>query len=281
MTSAPTNLDSLLRRLHNFATETHQPFGVVQRTLANVVISQLLPAGVVRGGTAMRIRAGVHARFSTDIDAVRAEDLDIDEYVDQLRHNLERGWQGFHGVVEALEAFAPSNVPDEYVMRPFRIRLSYIDRPWLNLLFELGHDEIGAAEVPELCMSDDITAMFGTLGLSRPSPVPLLAVEHQIAQKLHACTAPTMPPKSNERVHDLVDLQLLLQVSAVDFAKARRACTRLFKARREHAWPPTVCLMSGWTASYETAAEGLEVLRDAEAAVGWVNDLVTRIESER
>lgn len=281
MTATPPNLDSLLRRMQNLAVEMNKPFGVVERTVANVVVSQMLPAGVVKGGTAMRIRAGLGARFSTDIDAVRSKGVGIDEYVDEFRTNLEAGWRDFHGRLEVLQPASPSDVPGEYVMQPFRIRLSYRDRGWLNLMFELGHDEIGATISPEMCMSDEKSEIFAILGLTKPSPVPLLAAEHQIAQKLHACTALAPRLQTNERAHDLVDLQILIMTTSVDYSSAGFACARLFRARRQHAWPPTVILMPDWETSYGAAAEGLAVLPDVEAAISWANDLIRRLDNSR
>lgn len=94
-------------------------------------------------------------------------------------------------------------------MQPFEIRLAYQGRHWLTLEFELGHDEVGSTEDRDLRIADDIVETFATIGLEEPAPIPLMLVEHQVAQKLHACTYVNPKTGRNDRAHDLVDLQIL------------------------------------------------------------------------
>jgi hypothetical protein len=87
-------------------------------------------------------------------------------------------------------------------------------------------------------------------------------------------------PKTNrnDRAHDLVDLQILEQEGAIDYAALREIGTRLFAARRAHEWPPTVREYDGWDTIYAEAAEGLDVLPAVADAVAWANDLIARAE---
>ncbi len=48
-------------------------------------------------------------------------------------------------------------------------------------------------------LADDIVALFAELGLDKPDPIPLLSVDHQIAQKFHACTSINQNTGGNER----------------------------------------------------------------------------------
>ncbi|MCU1400121.1 MAG: hypothetical protein JWN62_3230 [Acidimicrobiales bacterium] len=73
-------------------------------------------------------------------------------------------------------------------MQPFSIRLAFGGRHWLTVAFELGHDEIGSTKTHDLRIADDLITWFESLELATPAPIPVLALEHQIAQKLHACT---------------------------------------------------------------------------------------------
>jgi hypothetical protein len=123
---APSNLRSLETRISNVAREQGRPVRRVQRAVANTVIGQMLPPGVVKGGTAIKLRVGEHAsRFTLDFDAARDADVELDEYLDQLADTLAAGWNGFTGTVEELEPAQPEGIPDEYVMQPFLIRLAY------------------------------------------------------------------------------------------------------------------------------------------------------------
>jgi len=80
-------------------------------------------------------------------------------------------------------------------MKPFDVKLAYRGRSFMTVPLEVGHDEIGDTE---LALAPDIQGLFETLGLLIPEPVPVLATHHQVAQKLHACTA-----VGSERAHDL------------------------------------------------------------------------------
>lgn len=126
-------------------------------------------------------------------------------------------------------------------------------------------------------LATDIVEMFEEIGLPRPQPLPLLAVEHQIAQKLHACTAVNPKTAGNERAHDLVDLQILHQEEAFDLAVTNEIADRLFASRRTAPWPPTVVAYERWDTIYAEAADGLDVLEGVDAAVVWANEFIDEI----
>jgi hypothetical protein len=274
---APRNLASLLARIRNVARERELEFRRIQRAVASTVVGQMLPDGVVKGGTAMKIRVGeAGSRYTPDFDASRSRSVTVDDYVEQLRDRLERGWSGFTGTVRVLEPREVEDVPPDYVMQPFEIRLAYQDRHWLTVEFELGHDEVGSTEDRDLRIADDIVEIFATIGLDEPAPIPLMLVEHQVAQKLHACTYVNPKTNRNDRAHDLVDLQILEQEETIDYAELREIGTRLFAARRAQQWPPTVVEYDDWDTIYAEAAEGLDVLPTVAEAVAWANDLIAR-----
>lgn len=275
---SPPNLRSLEKRIGNFARSQARPVRRVQRAVANTIVGQMLPPGVVKGGTAMKLRVGEAAsRFNPDLDAARSADLSLDDYLTELGDQLAAGWGGFTGAVEPLDPPQPEGVPAEYVMQPFEIRLAYKGRHWLTVSFELGRDEIGSTRQHELRVADDIVELFAVLGLDKPDPVPVLALDHQIAQKLHACTAVNSRTGGNERAHDLVDLQILVQEEPVDLAAVAVTAQRLFAARRGHRWPPTVVAYDGWDTLYAEAADGLDVIGNVTDAIVWVNDFIVRI----
>jgi hypothetical protein len=231
----------------------------------------------VKGGTAMKIRVGeAGSRYTPDFDASRSPNVTVEDYVEQLRDRLERGWSGFTGTVRVLEPRQVEDVPPDYVMQPFEIRLAYQGRHWLTVEFELGHDEVGSTEDRDLRIADDIVEIFATIGLEEPAPIPLMLVEHQVAQKLHACTYVNPNTNRNDRAHDLVDLQILEQEETSDYAELREIGARLFAARRAQEWPPTVVEYDDWDTIYAEAAEGLDVLPTVTEAVAWVNDLIAR-----
>lgn len=275
----PPSIRSLEKRINNIAHRDARPVRRIQRLIANTVIGQMLPAGVVKGGTAMKLRLGEQAsRFTPDLDAARAADMTLEAYLDELEDRLAAGWGGFTGTIRALPTPRPEDVPPDYIMQPYEIRLSYRGSYWLPVVFELGRDEVGSTSRRELRIAPDILGLFAELGLSTPDPIPVLAVDHQIAQKLHACTSVNPKTRGNERAHDLVDLQLLIEEEDVDLALVRETAHRLFAARRAQSWPPSVVARRDWDTIYATAADGLEVIAEVRAAVDWANELIVRIE---
>ncbi len=273
---APSNLASLQARIRNVANERGQQQRRIQRAVASTVVGQMLPDGVVKGGTAIKIRVGeAGSRYTPDFDASRSSNVTADDYREQLRDRLERGWSGFTGTVRVLEPRQVEDVPPDYVMQPFEVQLAYQGRHWLTVGFELGHDEVGSTD-RDLRIADDIVEIFATVGLEEPAPMPLMLVEHQVAQKLHACTWVDPKTNRNHRAHDLVDLQILEQEETIDYGELREIGTRLFDARRAQPWPPTVVEYDEWETFYAEAAHGLDVLPTVAEAVAWANDLIAR-----
>jgi hypothetical protein len=274
----PANLRSLTMRIINLAGDTGRPERRIQRAIANTVVGQMLPPSVVKGGTAMKLRVGeAGSRFTPDLDASRSRDMSLEDYLDELSQRLADGWGGFTGSVEEREPAQPENVPVEYVMLPFSVRVSFKGRHWLTVPFELGRDEIGSTERQDVRIADDIVELFDILGLETPDPIPVLALDHQIAQKLHACTSVSPKTGGNERAHDLVDLQILEQEEEIEASLVSTTARRLFAARRSHEWPPTVVAYDGWDTIYAEAAEGLDVLDNIDDAVDWTNAFIARM----
>ena len=241
------------------------------RTLmANAVVAGMLPDGVVKGGSAIKMRYGnARTRYTTDLDTATATDPAA--YAELLGAALARGWEGFTGRVVPREPAHPRGVPEEYVMQPFDVRLSYLGKPWCTVPLEVGHDEIGDADAADWIDLEDADAAFAALGLPSPGKAPLMPLEHQVAQKLHAVTG------TGDRVRDLVDLQVIFSNSDIDLAATKRTCERLFAYRQRQAWPPIVEAREGWDEQYQSLAEGMAVIQDVGEAIEWANALVSRI----
>lgn len=261
------NLDIAIERVAG-----RGPAFVQARTLmADAVVAQMLPDGAVKGGSALKLRFGdAGTRFSEDLDTARASG--IDEYIGVLNAALEEGWQGFTGAAVRREPAAPTGVPAAYVMQPYDVKLSYLGKSWVTVPLEVGHNEIGDADDPDMIVPKDAAMLFEALGFDPPSPVPVMRLSHQIAQKLHG-----LSEEGSKRAHDLVDLQLISLKGQIDLAQTRETCERLFAYRGQQAWPPTIEAGLNWTSLYAESAEGLGVTQNLAAAVEWVNGFVNEI----
>lgn len=269
-TSAPPNVRSLEQRIRNLEGTD----GLVQRrrvAMALVIVGQMLPEGAVKGGSAMALRYGRGTRFTQDLDAARVQPLA--RFRSDFEDALATGWGGFTGRLIEKAAPRPAAVPTAYVMRPFDVKLDYRSRSWCTVKFELGHNEIGDADEPELQLADDLAGLFTEVGLEMPRPVPVMRTDHQIAQKLHALST-----DGSERARDLVDLQLLQRGEHLVLPQIRETCARLFEYRQQQHWPPRVAVGAGWDTLYESAVEDINALPEVASAVAWVNTFIESID---
>ncbi len=262
------NLDKTINRICRL--EETDPYRT-KRLLASVIVGQMLPDGAAKGGNALKIRFGnTSTRFSRDLDTARASSLE--DYLSQLRESLKEGWNGFTGTVVHREPASPKGVPTAYIMQPFDVKLSYNGKGWMTLPLEVGHNEIGDADDPEMVTSSEATAILEKLGFPTPGPVPCMRLEHQVAQKLHAVSGP-----GSDRAHDLIDLQIAISEGSIDYAKTKSTCVRLFEYRQEQAWAPTIVKGTNWDSLYAEQAEGLDVLPTVDEAILWANALIATI----
>ncbi|WP_165046319.1 nucleotidyl transferase AbiEii/AbiGii toxin family protein [Adlercreutzia sp. ZJ138] len=259
------NLDEAIKRL---ATERGEAPLRVRDVLANTVVAQMLPDGVIKGGSAIKLRLGdAGTRFTTDLDFARSASLD--SFLSSLQGSLGEGWEGFTGRPVQGRPARPKDVPPHYVMQPIDVKLSYKGKPWCTVKLEVGHNEMGDADEADLCLADDVAAMFESLGFPKPRPIPLMKLHYQIAQKLHALTEP-----GSRRAHDLIDLQLLAKNSELDYALINRTCKRLFSYRDIQPWPSFVKMGQELREAYEAQSAGISVLPSIEEAVLWADDLI-------
>lgn len=261
------HLDDAVRRECGGSQDAY----VRMRTLmAHAVVSQMLPNGVVKGGSALKMRYGNSTtRFTTDLDTATATEPAA--YAALLGLALEKGWEGFTGRVVRKEPAHPDGVPAEYIMQPYDVKLSYLGKPWCTVPVEVGHNEIGDAESADWVSLQDAEAVFAKLGFPLLKQVPLMPLDHQIAQKLHAVT------DDDDRVRDLVDLQLIIQNGDIDLALTRDTCERLFAYRKRQEWPPVVAARSGWGDQYAIQADGLPVSQDVYEAAEKINAFIKAI----
>ena len=268
----PRELDHAMQR----RTRTYQEYIDLRILVANVIIAQMLPGGVIKGGMALKMRYGATGtRYTTDFDTARPGVMEKDEYVQGLEDALEDGWCGFSGaLIEKPIRYYPRDVPTDYLASPYVVILRYGGKFWMEMPLELSHNEVQDADDCDLVISDDVIRLFDELGLPQPGPVPLMKLNYQVAQKLHAVSAQNSP-----RAHDLVDLQLIVAHSELDLAQVKATCLRVFAYRQRQPWPPTIVCGRNWDTMYQEASQGCDVLPMITEAVAWGNDLIARIDA--
>jgi hypothetical protein len=274
MPQPPRNEKDLTKRIRDLAAQRGIPERDLRGLLGNVVVGQMLPDCVVKGGTAMYLRYGHrNARYSPDLDVSRPEPVTPEMFRTELAKLLQGGWGLFNGRVKVVKpAKKPVGVPDEYVMVPYEVVLNYRAKSWFSVPFELGHQELGGVHAAPQALDQDIVSIFNILGLPEPQPIAVLPSAHQVAQKLHACSNP-----GSDRAHDLIDIQVLAS-DGLDLRETADVCRRLFRSRRKHAWPPVVLAYDGWAEKYDEQRRNLDVKPTVAEAVIWVNTFITDLD---
>ena len=270
----PNSAANLIRAIKRYCGVNQDDIRLA-RAMADVIVGQMLPDGVVKGGSSLMFRyGGAVTRYTKDVDTARS--VELEAYLESLRLKLAEGWNGFTGKIVDVEPPSPPNVPKPYLMMPYDIKLQYLGKSWMTVRIEVGHNEIGDADAFETMLPDDIAAAFVDLGFPKPNEIPVMKLSYQVAQKLHAVSG-----INSDRAHDLIDLQLIDKYSILDLVDVRSKCERLFKYRCEQAWPPVIIKGDRWSSVYNEAYTTLRkpemVLSAVDDAIEWVNEFVNRI----
>lgn len=254
----------------------------MQRQLGVLVVAELLgrvrsendqKLFLVKGGSSIEMRLGIPStRTSKDLDAVFRGDFT--QMYDAARNTLEAGWNGFTAVTTPPETIEVPGSPTK--PRRFRVKLSFKGQSWCTVPVEVSPAEASSADNVDMVSPAPFAEVgLASLGLPEVEPVACLPLRYQIAQKLHACTAPAPEPRRNDRAHDLIDILLLWPlVPTEEYDVVHKACVEIFTARSGHSWPPEMVVHAHWAVLYERElATMLEVgdipgnVQDAATAV--------------
>lgn len=264
-------LERYIRRMFKTELDAYR----MRVSMANVVLAQMLPGGVVRGGTSMILRYGPdQSRFTMDFDTAQQDD--VEHFKAALEARLKAGWSEFTGKLVAApraKSVKRINLPEDYLMTPFYVKLSYRHHAWCTIKLEVSPNEIGDADAyEEVSVPKDIKSAFVSLGFPSPAPIRAMPMAYQIAQKVHGMTKP-----HNRRARDLVDLQLMVRHSKIPYKQAGLICRRLFAYRQQQPWPSNVAYGPDWETLYAEAADGMDVLPSLEEAVPWGNEFIAKL----
>lgn len=150
-------------------------------------------------------------------------------------------------------------------VRTLRVQVGFAGKVLCSPHLEIAPAETGEEEFITIAGHD-----LSVVGIDGPEIVPILADRWQIAQKLHAVTERFPGGRENPRFRDLVDLHLLRSLEP-DLMAVREACERVFAARNQQPWPPSLETPANWAPGYSAlAAElslGVRTVTDAAATV--------------
>jgi len=273
MKRAPNSKSNLERAISRYVNNDAVRANELAIALSNAIVAQLIGAGVVKGGTSLKLRYGDKAtRVTKDLDT--AFSTDLDSFLKDIGAKLKTGWNGFTGEVVVLKQASPKGIPFDYVMQPCAVHLNYLDTPWRVVDMEIGHNEIGDADAYDtIDVPKEIALLAEYLCFPALGTVRAMKLEYQVAQKLHGATE-----RGSKRAHDLIDLQLILAQNEIDEAKTASICRELFRYRRKQPWPSPVVKNENWDVAYSDQKGNLSVLATVDEAVAWANEFIAKIE---
>jgi predicted nucleotidyltransferase component of viral defense system len=273
MNRPPNSKSNLERAISRYAGNDAVRANELAVALSNAIVAQMIGAGVVKGGSSLKLRYGDKAtRVTKDLDT--AWSMDLDSFLKDIRAKLNLGWNGFAGEVVVLKQASPRGIPFEYVMQPCAVHLSYLGTPWRVVDMEIGHNEIGDADAFDLIpVPNEIALLTEYLCFPELGEVRAMKLEYQVAQKLHGATE-----RGSKRAHDLIDLQLIISQEDIDMAATAAVCRELFRYRRKQPWPTSVVKNENWEAAYADQKGNLNVLPTVDEAIAWANELIASID---
>jgi hypothetical protein len=187
MTSKPRPIERLEKRLARVAREQGLDQERLRRWVSFLalcgVLEKALAEGLVgsyylKGGVALELRFATRARATKDLDlgleGARANRLDL------LQRALELGFDDF-----AFRVKAQTREMEQADTVRVNVAVQYRTRAWQTVEVDLG-----PAKTHEIDFVEPRVQGLVELGLPVTSPVRCLGLAEQVAQKLHACSAP-------------------------------------------------------------------------------------------
>ena len=173
---------------------------VVVAALQRALADDQEPAFLVKGGVYIEFHLGLAARTTTDIDALFRGGLA--EFEQRLDEALALPWGPFDLVRTEIEVI---KAPKLVQPRRFWVKLMAKGRVWRRVKVEVSFPEGGSAKGALPVVAPNI----GFFGLQTPQHLLGMAMDYQVAQKLHAASDPDEEGYENQRVHDILDLLLI------------------------------------------------------------------------
>jgi hypothetical protein len=206
--------------------------------LERAVSERILSAYYLKGGVALELRFATAARATKDID------LGLDgTRADRLEAFGQAVALGFDEFTFRLKAQTRSMDLADTVRA--QVAVQYRTRAWQTIDVDLGPAGSGTIDLVEPAIRG-----LAEMGLAIPSPIRCLSLNDQLAQKLHACTA----PHSEGRARDILDILLIDLLGKLDFPKVCRAAEKLFIERATHAFPPEATIPPPWRPEVQALA---------------------------
>lgn len=221
--------------------------GVLERAMQE----QILGSYFLKGGVALELRFATRARATKDLD------LGLEgprgSRVDLFQRALGLGFDAF-----TFRLKAQTRDMEQADTVRVNVAVAYRTRAWQTIEIDLG-----PASGQMIDLIDPQVAGLSELGLPVTSPVRCLSLAEQVAQKLHACTA----PNAAGRARDVLDILLVEMLQGLDYVRVADAAQRVFTARATHPFPTEFNMPTEWRPEIEALAAQLGMAETRAAQI--------------
>jgi hypothetical protein len=225
-------------------------------------------AFLIKGGVALELRLRLRSRATRDLDAIYQQGLA--SLIAAVDAAFAESFSGF----TLRRNGDPHAIADKATR--IEVRIEYRGKPWGTVPLEVSRGDGPEVEAEQLPATD-----LSELGLAGPATVACLSARFQIAQKIHAVTAPGRGARPNERYRDLADLWLLRELGP-DLQSVREACEAVFAHRAEQPWPPEVHVPPHWAEPFARLAEEIDLpTRDVGEAAAALRAFIAEMAGAR
>ena len=253
---------------------------VVIAALQRALGSDGAPLFLAKGGVYMEMCFGMGARVTKDVDTLFRGTLD--EFLSTLADVMSVPWGPFTMQTSPVEVITGA----KRIVKPRRFEVQLIAKGavWRKVKVEVSFPEGKIADHAQPVPTPPI----GFFGVDAPDHLVGIVMDYQVAQKIHACTDPDTDNWINDRVRDIIDLNLLhdhfypgdppdsLTAACVDLFAAR-ATEAVELGEKPRSWPPTIHANELWREQYPALAEsvGLDLTLDEAIAKvqAWIDEI--------
>jgi hypothetical protein len=238
---------------------------------------------LLKGGVYLEMQLGAGARSTKDVDTMfRGQEAQLRE---ALRDAFREPWGPFHIDYSDLEVIEGVQRPQGLKTYRCDVRLWLRGVIWRNVRVEMSFPEGRIAEETQPVPAPAI----GFFGLEGPDHLAGIAMDYQVAQKLHAASDPDTPDYTNERVRDVVDLNLVRKTFYPHSPPSlKAACADLFSSRAVEAvelglpprrWPPLLVANETWRSLYPELSASVGLKLTLDEAIDVVHDWIAEIDA--
>jgi predicted nucleotidyltransferase component of viral defense system len=247
---------AFLGKIREVAKDISVPPEKLERHLAHLVLTQVwlqnfedtVSLELFKGGTAIAWQVDFAiSRPTVDLDASSSESRA--EVAQRIVLLNGQKWGPFElGTPKIKTVRVPTGIDYDDALVVARVPIRFRDSRWLTVTLEIAPNcdlHLGENILPNVEMREILVS----LDLPSVTALPVISIERQMAEKLHALTAP-----GSDRGKDLYDLCLVDELIPFEMPVLALAVKQVFEERASHAWGDGFDLSAEVRAAYRRQA---------------------------